>query len=75
MTPTATLLAYAMRDARPDRGNKFASRTVQTKGEAAFKQWEHDVKTVADTLEEVGDFDRARWLSIATGETPRPAKT
>lgn len=35
---------------RPDRGNKYASRTIKVKGAGAFEQWRYTCRTMAYLL-------------------------
>jgi hypothetical protein len=44
------VIAEALASLKPDRGNRYASRTVQTKGAAAFAQWEATVRGLAFKL-------------------------
>jgi hypothetical protein len=40
-------VSETLRSLRPDRGNLYASRTVRTKGVAAFQQWQETCRAFA----------------------------
>jgi hypothetical protein len=55
-------IAVALKAAQPDRGNRYAPRTLQTKGAAARTQWERDVDAVAAVFAAGNPrFDLARF--------------
>ena len=43
----AQSLIRELRALRPDRGNRYASKTVRAKGAAAYHQWENTVGAMA----------------------------
>ncbi len=45
-----TSLARELRMLCPDRGNRYAPRSVRTKGAAAYAQWESTVAALANWL-------------------------
>ncbi len=62
-------LADELRALRPDRGNRFTPRAVQTKGAAAFAQWEATVQAMASWCARTCPaFDRARFIDYIMGE-------
>jgi hypothetical protein len=66
-------LARELAMLRPDRGNRYASRTVQTKGEAAYAHWWGTCNALANWChrQQAEGFDRETFLLICSGEDDR----
>lgn len=54
------LIAEILRMIEPDTGNRFAPRSIQTKGAAAHRQWERTVRALAYRVG--GPRARARFI-------------
>ncbi len=60
------MIADRLRVLRPDRGNRYASRTVQTKAAGAYAQWEETVRTFAG-LRPYDRQERAEFMEHVHG--------
>ena len=66
-------LARKLAMLRPDRGNRYASRTIKTKGAAAYAQWQETVRVLVRWCEQQAPgFDRQRFTAIVHEEYPAP---
>ncbi len=65
-------IAETLASLEPDRGNRYATRTVQTKGEAAHEQWRRTCNTLATTILPDGrPSDPARVAFLAACHCPQ----
>ena len=63
----AETIAKILANLRPDRGNRFASRTVKTKAAGAFKQWKLTVEAMAyEACTYQSEMSRERFFELST---------
>ena len=68
-------LARKLAFLRPDRGNRYASRTIKTKGAAAYAQWQETVRVLVQWIEDNANvFDRDAFIAIVHGEQAQPSE-
>lgn len=59
----STEIAAVLAEMKPDRGNRYSTRTVKTKGAGAYEQWRQTCITFCHRIAiQTPGFDRAEFL-------------